>query len=141
MNIKSVGEFLAEREVYVISSRASVVSACALMRDRDIGALPVLFGARLVGILSERDIIRRVVAEGRRTDGMVVAQVMTPDPRTVSPRASLADALMVMLEGGFRHLPVVDGGKLVAMLSIRDIPTEYRQRTRRYLACALPAAE
>lgn len=141
MIIKTVGELLADREVYVISSQAPVVAACALMRDRDIGALPVVSGARLVGILSERDIIRRVVAEGRRTDGMTVADVMTPNPRTVSPGASLADAMMVMLDGKFRHVPVVDGGKLVGMMSIRDIPTDYRQMNERYLAYTLPAAE
>jgi CBS domain-containing protein len=81
----------------------------------------------LVGIFTERDILRRVVAAGRDSDATRVADAMTPDPRTVSAETSLVKAFALMVEGNFRHLPVVEGdGRVIAMLSIRDIPQEHQ---------------
>lgn len=141
MIIKSVAELMSDREVYTIAPEATVVKASQVMRDRDIGALPVMSEDRLVGILSERDVVRRVVAEVRDADALTVADVMTPDPKTITPGASLADAMMVMLDGKFRHVPIVENGKLLAMMSIRDVPTDYRQMNERYLEYTLAAAE
>ena len=111
------------RDVVTVSPGASVREAARLMAERNVGALPVVGeGGRLVGILSERDIVRRVVAAGRDPDSTRVSEVMTPDPVTVRPDYTLADALRVMAQLNVRHLPVVDeGGRLVGIISVRDI--------------------
>ena len=111
------------RSVVTVSPGASVREAARLMAERNVGALPVVDeGGRLVGILSERDIVRRVVAAGRDPDSTRVSEVMTPDPVTVGPDYTLADALRVMAQLGVRHLPVVDeGGRLVGIISVKDI--------------------
>jgi CBS domain-containing protein len=100
----------------------------------------VVEDGRLVGILSERDVMRKCIGGNRRTDETSVAEIMTTDPATIEADASLADAFRVMTQGRFRHLPVTDGGRLVAMLSIRDIPTEYRLMYERYVESFAPIA-
>lgn len=105
----------------------TVHEAALVLSEKNIGALCVLAGDRLIGIFSERDILRKVVAAGRDPDAMRVAEAMTPNPRTVGPETSLADALSLMTDGHFRHLPVVeDDGHVIATLSIRDIPSEHQ---------------
>lgn len=110
-----------------LTGEKTVHEAAVVLSDHNIGASCVLAGDRLVGIFSERDILQKVVAAGRDPGAMRVAEAMTPDPRTVSPETSLVDALSLMTDGHFRHLPVVDGdGHVIAMLSIRDIPSEHQ---------------
>ena len=97
---------------------ATLRDAARQMVDRRVGSILVVEGDRLVGIVTERDVLRlfaRGDVEGR------VADVMTRHPETVAPDESLAQARVVMLHGGFRHLPVVEGTKLVGMLSMRDL--------------------
>src|SRR5207244_1315365 len=102
--------------------RATALDASRKMIDEKVGALLVLEGDRLVGIVSERDIVARVVVKERDAEKTLVSEVMTADVRTVSEGASLLSALEVMHEGRFRHLPVVDGaGKVIGMLSVRDV--------------------
>lgn len=86
----------------------------------------------LVGILCERDVLRRVICEGRRADDTRVREVMTRNPRTISAGQSLAAAMAEMIDGGFRHLPVTRDGRVVGMLSMRDIPTQYRLMFERF---------
>ncbi len=120
-----VGDVLRGRVPVLLTAEKTVREAAVLLSDHNIGAAPVLAGDRLVGIFSERDILQRVVAAGRNADAMRVAEAMTPDPRTVTPEAWLGDALVLMREGQFRHLPVVDGdGRVIAMLSMRDISSD-----------------
>ena len=107
--------------------------AAAILSDHEIGAAPVLAGDRLIGMFTERDILRRLVAIGRDADAMRVADLMTPAPRTVSAETPLVTAFAIMIEGKFRHLPVVDAhGRVVAMLSMRDIPLEHRIMHRQW---------
>lgn len=90
------------------------------MAARNYGALPVMSGERLVGILSERDCARKVELQGRSAKTTRVAEIMTPDPIVVSPAHTLEDCMALMTERGFRHLPVVSGGKLLGFLSMKD---------------------
>lgn len=123
----TVRNALDGRAPIFLTGDRTVHEAALVLSEKNIGALCVLAGGRLIGIFSERDILRKVVAAGRNSDAMKVAEAMTPDPRTVSVEASLADALSLMNDGHFRHLPVVDDdGEVIAMLSIRDIPSEYQ---------------
>jgi CBS domain-containing protein len=98
----------------------SVVDAAKVMATQRIGALLVVDGGRLVGIFTERDALSRVLAKGADPKATTLAEVMTPGPLTVSAEKPLAHALIIMHENGFRHMPVVDGGKLAGVVSVRD---------------------
>ncbi len=99
----------------------TVAEAVELMRRGRVGCLLVCAGNRLLGIFTERDLLRRVLATGRPLT-TPLADVMTPDPMTVHPKEPVSAALRHMEEGGYRHLPVVDeGGKPVGVLSIKRI--------------------
>lgn len=134
MIIKSVGEILKGREIYTIAPEATVRRACEMLEAHNVGALAVLRDGALVGVLSERDVIRRAVGKNRPTDETLVADIMTPNPKITGPDTSLANAVEIMVKGGFRHLPVVKEGNVLGMLSMRDIPTEYRLMFERYEA-------
>jgi CBS domain-containing protein len=89
------------------------------MVSRDVGAVLVLEDERLVGILTERDMLRAVA--GGLDEGAVVADWMTRDPETMEPDEPIRQAAVLMIHGGFRHLPIVEGERVVGMLSIRDL--------------------
>jgi CBS domain-containing protein len=99
----------------------TVIETIRAMVERNIGAVPVVHNGMLVGIFSERDLMRRVVAQGRDTRTTCLAEVMTDDPLTISMSADLANCLALMRRHGFRHLPVCHEGHLVGMVSLRDI--------------------
>ena len=98
----------------------SVHKAVKLMARRKVGAVLVVDGHSLVGIFTERDAAFRVIAEDRDARATRLGDVMTPAPRTVSPRRSFGYALLMMHENGFRHLPVVEEGKIVGIVSARN---------------------
>lgn len=100
---------------------ATVAQAASLMRQRGVGALPVLVGTDLVGIFTERDALFRVIAEGRDAARTNVGDVMTRNPNCADPEKSVYDALRLMRESGCRHLPVVSGRRLVGLVSFRDL--------------------
>jgi CBS domain-containing protein len=118
-----ITELLAKRSpvVHIVSPEQSVLDAVALMAARRVGAVPVVERGHLVGIFSERDVVRRVVATGRPADKTRIAEVMTPDPVTAAPGDERALAMLKMEKVGCRHLPVVQHGAIVDMLSIRDL--------------------
>lgn len=93
--------------------------AARRMVERRVGAILVLEEGRLAGILTERDVLR-AVGSGLDPDALV-AQWLTPAPETVEPSATAEEALTLMHQGGFRHLPVVDGDELVGIVSVRDV--------------------
>ncbi len=101
------------------SPEATIGDAAELMVELDIGSLAVYKGQDLVGIVTERDIVR-AVAGGIATN-TPVADVMTPDPDTVDPDVEVVDAAAWMLAVGYRHLPVTDEGKLIGLVSMKDL--------------------
>jgi len=107
--------------VVTASPGETVADAAKRMEEAGVGALAVVAEGKLVGIITERDIVRKVVARGRDPSLTRVLEAMTPGPVHVPPTASLGEALRLMADLGVRHLPVVDGDKLVGMLSVRDI--------------------
>ena len=113
----TVGEIMT-RDVLGLEPATSLVDAARRMHERRVGAVVVLDDDRLVGIVTERDILR-AVATG--AIGGSVADVMTHGPDTIGPDESAGQAAALMIHGGFRHLPVVDGNAVVGMLSIRDL--------------------
>lgn len=98
----------------------SIADAADRMRFYDVGSLPVMDGRRLVGIVTERDIVR-AVADHARLELTPAADYMTPSPATIGPEATVEHAAAVMAALRVRHLPVVDGVELLGMISLRDI--------------------
>lgn len=107
--------------LHIVSPHQTVAEAVAIMAARKVGAVPVVEEGRLVGIFSERDVVRRVVRLNRAPEKTEVGEVMTPDPITASPSDERALAVRKMDAIGCRHLPVLQHGALVDMLSIRDL--------------------
>jgi CBS domain-containing protein len=113
-----------DRKVFSIESTRTVLDAARYMMEHNIGAVAVMRNGELAGILSERDIMNRVVAVGRTPGTTAVSEVMTANPRAVAADESIEECLFVMREFGFRHLPIVDGkdGKdLKGLVSLRDV--------------------
>jgi len=104
-----------------MSEAASVTEACAEMRAHRAGSVLVTGNAgRLVGIFTGRDAVCRVLAQRRDPSSTRLAEVMTPEPKTMSPDQSALDALRTMTEGGFRHVPLVKNGRIVGLVSRGD---------------------
>ena len=103
------------------SSQDSVVDAAKAMAKEDVGPIPVVHGERLVGLLTDRDIVVRVVAEGRDPQSTTVGEVASSDLATVSPEESLDRALQLLAERRVRRLPVVEGDRLVGILAQADV--------------------
>lgn len=109
------------RETFVVDAAISAKEAAHYMQEKNVGAVPVLDGTELVGVLSERDLVRRVLMTGRDWSKTPVADVMTPEPLTVSSKESPQDCMLLLKHHGFRHLPVCDDGRLVGFVSMRDL--------------------
>jgi len=107
------------RDVVSVEAGATLTAAAQQMNARRVGAALVFDGELIAGIVSERDVLR-AVAEGR-IEGSTVADWMTRHPETIEPADSTSTAATLMIHGGFRHLPVVDGGSVVGIVSIRDL--------------------
>jgi CBS domain-containing protein len=99
---------------------ATVADAARLMQRHRVGALLVVDGKRLTGIFTERDALFRVIAEGRDPQATLIGEVMTRDPQTIGPDRPFGHALHLMFEGGFRHVPVIENGQPVGVVSSRD---------------------
>lgn len=132
MIISSVAEIIREQPLAEVSPESTVRQACAEMCAHDVGAVVVTDQGALVGLLSERDVVRQCICAGRHTDETSVADIMTTRPQCVAPDGSLAQALQIMAEGGFHHVPVVADGRPVGLLSADDIPEEYRMLLERF---------
>jgi len=109
-------------DIFSVPSDASVYSAIEMMADRHVGALLVIDGGHLVGVVSERDYARKVILEGKSSKDTFVREIMTPSPITVCCDASVEEAMRIMTEKRIRHLPVVDtDGHVAGVLSIGDL--------------------
>jgi CBS domain-containing protein len=114
-----VARKVMSRTLLTVAPEDSLKQVAERMVSRDVGAALVTEGERLVGIVTERDVLR-AVARGT-PEGTGVADLMTPDPETMEPDESTQHAAVLMIHGGFRHLPIVEGDEIVGMLSIRDL--------------------
>ena len=121
MQRRIVPDITAEgRDLLELPATASVYEAACAMRDRCVGAVLITEDGRLTGIFTKRDLINRVVACDREPKATALGEVMTENPGTVSPKATALEALRLMEDGGYRHLPVVAGTRLVGIVSRRD---------------------
>ncbi len=116
-----ISAVITGRQLYTISSDASAREAAQYLEGKDVGAVAVVDDGALKGILSERDLVQRIIAAGADPNTVTVAQIMTANPVTMQTSKTLADALEVLRGRKFRHLPVMEGDTLVGMLSVRDL--------------------
>jgi len=119
--MSTIRHLLKDRETYTVDSQQTVFEVARFMVERNIGAVPVLDRGKLVGIFSERDIMKRVLAEGKDPKRSKVSEVMTPDPLVVTADESFENCMLLMKQHGFRHLPIVDDQKLLGLVSLRDL--------------------
>jgi CBS domain-containing protein len=121
VSMTTLRQLVKDRRLYSVKDSNTVLEAARYMMEYNIGAVPVLRDGDLAGILSERDIMNRVVAVGRTPGTTAVSEVMTPNPRAVAADETIDECLFIMREFGFRHLPVVDGKDLKGVFSLRDV--------------------
>ncbi len=107
-------------ELISVTPDATVAEAATVMGTGKVGAALILDGERLAGIFTERDILRALASDFDAA-GHLVSHWMTPDPVTLTPEADANEALDLMLDRGFRHVPVVDDGRVVGIVSLRDV--------------------
>lgn len=113
-------DVMDRRKLVKCAPTTTVAEAARRMAEVGIGAVLVLEAGHLVGIFTERDAVFRVIARGRPVDTTPLAEVMTASPLTLGPEARFGTALALMHKHGFRHVPVVDEGKLVGMVMARQ---------------------
>lgn len=118
-------DLVKDRKVHSIEADRSVLEAARFMMEQSIGALPVLRNGELVGIVSERDIMNRVVAVGRMPGTTQVSEIMTANPKSVGIDETIENGMFLMREFGFRHLPITDGKELKGLVSLRDLLLRY----------------
>jgi CBS domain-containing protein len=124
--MKTVAELLRLRPARVVSvaPTQSVLEAIKVLAAEDIGAAIVMEGGRLAGIFSERDYTRKVILKGRSSDTTRVEEIMTRNVVVVTPRTHARECMQLMSEKNIRHLPVVEEGRVIGMVSIRDIVSD-----------------
>ena len=129
MTNRHMHEIITRRRPITLPPEASVQHACQEMRNHRIGAILVTDPhGRVLGIFTGRDAICRILAEGRDPHATRLREVMTANPESMPPHVQAIEALRLMRDGGFRHIPVVDGDRLVGMVSRGDFLAEERGR-------------
>lgn len=108
-------------DVYAIAPGAPVLEAIRQMAERRVGALVVMNGETLAGVVSERDYARKVILQGRSSAQTAVADIMSGEPLTISPETDVFDCMRLCTERRVRHLPVVEDGRVVGVISIGDL--------------------
>lgn len=108
-------------EIISITEAASVLDAIKMMAERSIGSLLVMEGGELKGIVTERDYARKVIVKGRSSKSTQVGEIMTPDVCTATTQQTVNDCMTVMTERRIRHLPVVEDGEVLGLISIGDL--------------------
>jgi len=117
---RSIRSIIEQKELVTAAESMTVSEAARLMKEKHQGSVLIVEGGKLAGVFTERDALYRVVAEGRDAKTTRLAEVMTRDPKVIHPDKPFPDALQIMREGGFRHVPVVEDGRPVGMISARD---------------------
>lgn len=117
---RPIRRIIQNQSIVAAPANTTVLEATLLMKKSRFGALPVVDQGRLVGIFTERDALFRVLAERRDPGNTVLADVMTRNPQTIHPDRPFGHALHMMYEGEFRHVPVIENGRLIGMISARD---------------------
>lgn len=120
MTTRTVRDIIKHQSPVTAPVSMTVRTAATIMKDKRVGAMMVVEQGQLVGVFTERDALCRVVAEGRDATTTTLGEVMTASPQTVSPDATFSSALELMHENRFRHVPVVENGKPIGMVSVRD---------------------
>ncbi|GAB2534147.1 CBS domain-containing protein [Spirosoma aerophilum] len=123
MNIRQILQGKRVNALYSVSSDHTVLDALKVMADKNIGALLVVDKGVLSGIFSERDYARKVILKGRHSDDTRIADVMTANVITIEPEQSLEDSMIIMSDRHIRHLPVMEKGELIGIISINDVVT------------------
>ena len=136
---RPIRNLIARQKILTAAPDVTIAEAARLMKKATVGAVMVIDDdGRLVGIFTERDALFRVLAEGRDPKRTRLADVMTSHPQTISPDKSFGHAMLIMYDGGFRHVPVIENGRPVGMVSARDalgpelqeFQSEMQRRTR-----------
>jgi len=124
--MKTVKQLLQVKgsQIYAIAPDARVFDALTLMAEREVGALVVMDGGRLAGIISERDYARKVILHGKSSHEMQVRDIMTAKVITVHPGQTVEECMALMTGKRFRHLPVIEGDRLIGVVSIGDLVKE-----------------
>ncbi|HEX9701529.1 MAG TPA: CBS domain-containing protein [Rhodospirillales bacterium] len=128
MQRKIIPDVVKRQTISSLKTENTALEAATLMAKANIGAVIILDGkGQLIGIVTERDLTRRVLAKGLDPTKATLAVIMTKNPDTLSPDDSAVDALELMQARNYRHLPIVDGGKCVGMVSVRDLYAAAKQ--------------
>ncbi|MBV8465869.1 MAG: CBS domain-containing protein [Burkholderiales bacterium] len=125
--MKTARQLLQEKQrggIFSVPPTSTVYQALQLMAEKDIGAVLVMEGDRLVGIFSERDYARKVVLQGKTSAGTPITDIMTKRVMFATPSTTLDECMAIMSEKRFRHLPVLDGETVLGVLSITDLVRE-----------------
>jgi CBS domain-containing protein len=117
---QSVKSIMDPRKLILVPGTMTVREAAELMKSKRYGAVLIVDGDELLGIFTERDAVFRVIAAGRDPQTTKLSEVMTKSPQTIAPDKTFGHAMLMMHEGSYRHVPVVDKGKLVGMVSSRN---------------------
>ena len=120
-------------DIHAVAPQSAVIDAIRLMAEKGIGAVLVMDGARLAGILSERDYARKIVLRDRSSRDTPVASIMTAEVVTVTPAATVEDCLQLVTDRRIRHLPVVEGGVVLGVISIGDLVKAVIEQQRQEL--------
>lgn len=124
ISVKQVLQTKGYDDTWTISSEATVYDALKLLSEKDVGALPVVNGEKLIGIMSERDYARKVILRGKSSLNTPVKEIMTEKVITVEPEQSMSECMELMTVKRVRHLPVVSEDKLLGIISIGDVLKE-----------------
>ena len=107
--------------IFSVEPTITVYHAIELMCEKNIGGLLIVDNGKLAGIFTERDYARKLILKGKSSRDTLIGELMTPNPFTVSTKSSIDECMQIMSDRHFRHLPVVDDGKLMGMISIGDV--------------------
>ena len=121
MKIRQILQAKKINTIYSVTSDTSVYDTLVLMADKNIGAVMIIDDGKLTGIFSERDYARKIILKGKHSDDTPVSEVMTAKVITIDTDKKLEDAMQIMSDKHIRHIPVVDGEKLIGIISINDV--------------------